>query len=366
MSAERRRSEEMSRRNLAYDTPDPDTRRSEGPPSGPRSTTDDLAEQVNTLEQSLRDELNVFERPGRVQPQDRSRRHLSSTLSTLLPDRSAGYAGVWSGSSGAPLAGLARDRRTVGNPTDADRRPDSATSLGQRRMLPTIKLGNYDGSTALETHLAKFENCSAYYGWTSRDRLFHLKASLDGHAGHVLWEIDTNSSEADVIKLLRNRFGNDNQVERFRAELRTRRRKSGESVQNVYQDIRRLLTLGFRGQSGELCEIIGRDAFLEALGDQPLRIRVLDQQPKTLDAALQIVCRMEAYSNPTINLATAENGEYSRQKVRSVAAASLLENGPVTSTVDDRRLQKLEESVANQQREIRQLRSDAAEWKGRA
>ena len=141
-----------------------------------------------------------------------------------------------------------------------------------------------------------------------------------------------------MIKLLRNRFGNDNQVERFRAELRTRRRKSGESVQNVYQDIRRLLALGFPGQSGELCEIIGRDAFLEALGDQPLRIRVLDQQPKTLDAALQIVCRMEAYSNPTINLATAENGEYSRQKVRSVAAASLLENGPVTPSVNDRRL----------------------------
>ena len=68
----------MSRRNLAYDAPDPDTRGSEGPPSGLRSTTNDLAEQVNTLEQSLRNELNVFVRPGRVQTQDSSRRHLSS------------------------------------------------------------------------------------------------------------------------------------------------------------------------------------------------------------------------------------------------------------------------------------------------
>ena len=38
------------------------------------------------------------------------------------------------------------------------------------RSLPTIKLDQYDGSTPLETHLAKFNNCSSYYGWTVKDR----------------------------------------------------------------------------------------------------------------------------------------------------------------------------------------------------
>lgn len=154
---------------------------------------------------------------------------------------------------------------------------------GMKRTLATIKLGTYDGSTPLETHLAKLENCSEYYHWSKRDRLCHLKASLDGHAGQVLWGLGSDASEDDVIKLLRNRFGNVNQMERFRAELGTRRRKPGESIQAVYQDIRRLLALGFPGQSGELCEIIGRDAFLEALADPKLRIRVLDQQPATLE-----------------------------------------------------------------------------------
>ena len=149
----------------------------------------------------------------------------------------------------------------------------------------------------------------------------------------------------------------------FRAELRMRRRKSGESVQSVYHDIRRLLALGFPGQSGELCEIIGRDAFLEALGDQALRIRVLDQQPKTLDVALSIVSGMEAYSNPPPATGDEDSG---CRKVRVVAAASTPRDTPTVPSVDDRRLQKLEESVANQQREIRQLRSEAAEWKGRA
>jgi len=55
------------------------------------------------------------------------------------------------------------------------------------------------------------------------------------------------------------------------------------------------MALGFLGQSGQLYEIIGRDAFLEATADPALRIRVLDQQPKTLDDALNVVIRMEAY-----------------------------------------------------------------------
>ena len=41
------------------------------------------------------------------------------------------------------------------------------------------------------------------------------------------------------------------------------------------------MALGFPGQSGELYEVIAKDAFLNSLGDPALRIRVLDQQPKT-------------------------------------------------------------------------------------
>ena len=232
-----------------------------------------------------------------------------------------------------------------------------------RRTLPTIKLGTYDGSTPLETHLAKLENSASYYGWSAHDRLCHLKASLEGQAGQVLWQLEPGATEADVTRLLRNRFGNINQMERFRAELQSRRRRAGESIQSVYNDIRRLLALSFPGHSGELCEVIGRDAFLSALDDPALRVRVLDQSPSTLDQALAIVCRMEAYS------ATAEGAEVDlgRRKVRSVNATPVGDNvaaiGPQSS---DKRLQQLESDLANQRREIRQLRADSECWKRRA
>jgi len=49
--------------------------------------------------------------------------------------------------------------------------------------------------------------------------------------------------------------------ERFKAEMSMRRRKPGESVQELHNKIRRLLALSFPGESGVLYDIIGRDAF---------------------------------------------------------------------------------------------------------
>jgi hypothetical protein len=77
------------------------------------------------------------------------------------------------------------------------------------------------------------------------------------------------------------------------------------------------MTLAFPGQAGELYEIIARDTFLEALADPALRIRVLDQSPITLDDALSIVCRMEAYSGIFRRDDEADNG---RRKVRAIGA----------------------------------------------
>jgi hypothetical protein len=167
----------------------------------------------------------------------------------------------------------------------------------RRRPCATIRLGSYDGnSIPLETHISKFENCAKYYGWNETDRLCHLRASLEGAAGQILWEVDDTVTEREVIETLRNRFGSHSQSERFRAVLRNRRRRKDESVQSVYNDIRRLLALAFPGKSGELYGIIGRDAFLESLADSALRNRVLDQNPKNMDDTLAIVSRMEAYS----------------------------------------------------------------------
>ena len=89
----------------------------------------------------------------------------------------------------------------------------------------------------------------------------HLKNFLEGPAAQILWQISDIATKKQVLDLLRHRFGHINQAERFRAEMSMHRRKPVESVQELYNEIRRLLALSFFGESGGLYDIIGRDVF---------------------------------------------------------------------------------------------------------
>ena len=56
-------------------------------------------------------------------------------------------------------------------------------------------------------------------------RLCHIRASLEGPAGQVLWDAGQQSSVDEAIRLLKNRFGSLNEEERYRSELEARRRR---------------------------------------------------------------------------------------------------------------------------------------------
>ena len=91
-------------------------------------------------------------------------------------------------------------------PSDASPRRRRGSVDRPSRVLPTLKLGTYNGSTCLRTFLAKFDNCSDYYDWDDRERLCHLRASLEGPAGQVLWDAGQQTSVQEVITLLKNRL----------------------------------------------------------------------------------------------------------------------------------------------------------------
>jgi len=78
---------------------------------------------------------------------------------------------------------------------------------------------------------------------------------------------------AELRDKLRRRFGSQDQQEKFQAELRARRRRRGETLAELYQDVRRLMTLASPGEgSSSLCEHIAKDYFIAALGDRDLEL----------------------------------------------------------------------------------------------
>jgi hypothetical protein len=81
--------------------------------------------------------------------------------------------------------------------------------------------------------------------------LFHLKACLEGPAGRLLWKTNSASTENGVWNSLTTRFGGKKHVElKLDVELKTHRKRDGERLADVCQDIRRLLALGYPGETG--------------------------------------------------------------------------------------------------------------------
>ena len=74
-----------------------------------------------------------------------------------------------------------------------------------------------------------------------------------------------------IKDLLKCRFGHQYQEERFIAELQARRRRPGETLQSLYDDLQRLMALAYSSEHTNLIDLIGRDAFVNALNDEPLR-----------------------------------------------------------------------------------------------
>jgi len=76
--------------------------------------------------------------------------------------------------------------------------------------------------------------------------------------------------------------------------MRTRKRGKEEPLQLLYHDINRMAGLAYPGKSSIHRELAATDAFIDALGDSNMRMRVRDKEPKSLDHALHIALLAEA------------------------------------------------------------------------
>ena len=184
----------------------------------------------------------------------------------------------------------------ITNPPIPTTVPESPRPAAKPRLLPE----KFSGNTPVETFFAQFESCASYNNWTERDRTAHLRWCLTGHAAEILWDGQWESyTYSELVQKILRRFGNEGMEEKYRTELRCRRRRRGETLQSLYQEVRRLRALAYPGENGRLSEMMARDAFLMALDDLGLEVRVREHEPVDLDAALRLAIRLEVYHNTT-------------------------------------------------------------------
>ena len=171
--------------------------------------------------------------------------------------------------------------------------------LKPRRGRDAIKSSHFGGTVneSLEAFLIQFHNCVIYNRWSTEDALAHLKSSLTGNALQLLWESPFHDfTFEELVDKLKQRFGSIGQSQKFRAELKSRRRQKGETIQSVYADVCRLLSLAYPNQF-ELptTQEVGIDLFLEALEDPSLERRVREKELTTLDETFRYCLKLEAY-----------------------------------------------------------------------
>jgi len=184
------------------------------------------------------------------------------------------------------------------------RLPATATPAAGRGSRQMLKLQRYTGTDSLETFLCKFHSMSRYLQWNEDDAMYHLCGSLERAAGQVLKGLSTSATTTDVIQLLQTRFGTKLQVERFKAELLTRRRQPDETLQHVYREISRLVSLVYPSKDTDFTDHVGKEAFIRALDNGPLQLEVIKGEPTNLESALNFATKYEAYKCSLVSQGT--------------------------------------------------------------
>jgi len=114
------------------------------------------------------------------------------------------------------------DRVIRSTPTVSINSSDSTLKMSSNMRKTATKPESYSGPWAsLEAPkiLAKFEKHAAYFEWTE-DRLFQLLNSLTGTAATVFWAGGKQATSTEIIQLLKDQHGSDNQSEQCCIELR--------------------------------------------------------------------------------------------------------------------------------------------------
>ena len=165
------------------------------------------------------------------------------------------------------------------------------------RQFYKKKAPTYDGQTNLQEYMVLFEMIAELNGWDDFSKAMELATSLRGAAQGILSDMrpELRTNYTYLVAALTSRFEPTNQTELYRAQMKSRLRRKSESVQELAQDVKRLVRMAYPSASLELREQLSRDCFVDALNDKELEWTVYQGKPKTVDEAVQLALEYEAF-----------------------------------------------------------------------
>ncbi|GBM84608.1 hypothetical protein AVEN_247301-1 [Araneus ventricosus] len=159
---------------------------------------------------------------------------------------------------------------------------------------PNIKSLTFDGQTSWTVFKTEFEVVSSTNGWTDFVKASQLVASLRGSAAEVLQGIpaDKLTDLTTIEKALESRFGDSHLTQFYRTELKTRRQKPGESLQELAADVKRLMSLAECPL--DVRESLAAQYFVDAIRDEDTQHLTRLMDAKDLKSSLAYSMKYEA------------------------------------------------------------------------
>ena len=205
-------------------------------------------------------------------------------------------------------------------------------------MKPKMKPREYNGSSPWEEYWLHFKQVAMINRWSDEDSRQYLLVNLSGIALEFAFTLaeTTRESFPKLTDALGQRFGSAREAMVHQAALENIRRKPGQTIPALGQEIRRKVRLAYPGADLAAQEALAINNFRRAVTDATQRMFICNSEPKTLDKAMEAALRAEAY----------ESLEEDREKPRRVRQIE---------TVSE--LQEIREQYATIREEINQIRT---------
>ncbi|KAJ8910603.1 hypothetical protein NQ315_003973 [Exocentrus adspersus] len=156
-----------------------------------------------------------------------------------------------------------------------------------------VKVPTYDGKASWNTYLRQFE--AAVRNWREEDKATSLIAALRGEALEVFRTIpEASSTYATLTSALERRYGDAHLQHVYQAQLRSRRQRFEEILQQYEADISRMVNLAYPTAPAEVIEQLSVSSFIEGLRDREIGQLVRLARHKTISEALAQALEIEA------------------------------------------------------------------------
>ena len=161
---------------------------------------------------------------------------------------------------------------------------------------PNIMPDKYDGSTDWADYETHFDSCQTINNWSDAQAVRYLSACLRGPALRLLNERrQTEWTYNDLKSKLAMRFSSSKQAESYLLELRGRKRRPNESLQELGRNIRELTTKAYPGFDLDGIDRLAKMHFSDAIQNPEIRTGIFHSKAKSLDEMIAAAITTETF-----------------------------------------------------------------------